>query len=74
MRKKREPKPPYDPMDEIVECPMCKKEVREGDRIWLNGMATCFECYRSRYEEYYKKPYKWDIEGNLLPEYREEEK
>ena len=60
---KKEPKPPYDPLDEIVKCPQCGQDVREGDRIWFNGQATCFDCYKINYEKVNKRPFKWEVRG-----------
>lgn len=32
-------------LDRIVKCPECGQDVRDGDRIWLNGKCTCPDCY-----------------------------
>lgn len=33
-------------LDRIVKCPNCKNDVRDGDRIWLDGDCLCPECYQ----------------------------
>ena len=38
-------------LNKIVKCPMCGKEEREGDRIWLDGLAICPQCYKARREQ-----------------------
>lgn len=40
-------------LDEIVKCPWCKNDVREGDRIWLDGEALCPDCYQHKRRKYY---------------------
>ena len=40
-------------LDEIVKCPCCKQDVREGDRIWLDGEALCQSCYQHKRLKYY---------------------
>lgn len=40
-----------DYLDELVQCPSCKKEVRDGDRIWLNGECLCPDCYYRKRNE-----------------------
>lgn len=37
-----------DYLDEIVKCPSCKKEVKDGDRIWLDGECLCPACYQHK--------------------------
>ena len=38
-------------LNKIVKCPICGKDVKEGDRIWLDGLATCPNCYKARREQ-----------------------
>ena len=40
-----------DYLDKIVKCPSCNKEVRDGDRIWLNGECLCPDCYNKKRNE-----------------------
>lgn len=42
-------------LDEIVKCPWCKKDVRDGDRIWLDGDCLCPQCYEHKRNKYYSK-------------------
>jgi hypothetical protein len=35
-------------LEEIKNCPMCRKPVKYGNMIWLNGMCTCPHCYEHR--------------------------
>lgn len=45
-------------LDKIVECPKCKKPVRDGDRIWLDGECLCPNCYsikRNKYDNMMKR-------------------
>lgn len=35
-------------LDNIVKCPKCKQDVRDGDRIWLNGECLCPKCYNHK--------------------------
>lgn len=45
-------------LDKIVQCPKCHKDVRDGDRIWLDGECLCPDCYkhkRQSYDDMYKK-------------------
>ena len=37
-----------DYLDELVKCPSCKKEVKDGDRIWLDGECLCPACYQHK--------------------------
>lgn len=39
-------------LDRIVKCPMCKQDVRDGDRIWIDGNCLCPECYK-----YFRRKY-----------------
>ena len=43
--------PTQEYLNKIVKCPICGKDVKEGDRIWLNGLATCPQCYQARRNE-----------------------
>ena len=40
-------------LDREVPCPNCKKPVRDGDRIWLDGTAYCPDCYQYFRRKYY---------------------
>ena len=43
-----------------MKCPKCHKDVRDGDRIWLDGECLCPDCYkhkRQSYDDMYKKGY-----------------
>lgn len=42
-------------LDRIVKCPWCKKDVRDGDRIWLDGECLCPECYKWKRIKYFGK-------------------
>ena len=33
-------------LDRIVKCPKCNNDVRDGDRIWLDGECLCPDCYK----------------------------
>lgn len=35
-------------LNEIVKCPCCHHDVRDGDRIWLNGECLCPRCYEHK--------------------------
>lgn len=39
-------------LDKIVKCPWCKEDVRDGDRIWLDGDCLCPECYQHKRNKY----------------------
>lgn len=41
-----------DYLDEIVKCPKCKQDVRDGDRIWLDGECLCPSCYQHKRRVY----------------------
>lgn len=45
----------YNYLDKIVKCPWCKKDVRDGDRIWLDGECLCPMCYQHKRRKYYDK-------------------
>lgn len=48
-------------LDEIVKCPKCGVDVRDGDRIWLDGECLCPECYqhkRRTYDDLYNRGFK----------------
>ena len=38
-------------LDRIVKCPKCNNDVRDGDRIWLNGECLCPQCYTQKRKE-----------------------
>lgn len=42
-------------LDRIVKCPMCKNDVRDGDRIWIDGNCLCPECYKHFRRKYIDK-------------------
>ena len=47
-------------LDEIVKCPKCNNDVRDGDRIWLNGECLCPQCYENKrltYDKEYQRGY-----------------
>lgn len=35
-------------LNKTVKCPNCKQDVRDGDRIWLDGDCLCPECYKHK--------------------------
>ena len=39
-------------LDKIVQCPKCHKDVRDGDRIWLDGECLCPDCYKHKRQAY----------------------
>lgn len=39
-------------LNRIVKCPWCKQDVRDGDRIWLDGECLCPECYQHKRQKY----------------------
>lgn len=39
-----------DYLNDIVKCPMCGKDIRYGDMIWLDGGCTCEDCYKQKRE------------------------
>lgn len=39
-------------LNKIVKCPWCKQDVRDGDRIWLDGECLCPECYQHKRQKY----------------------
>ena len=45
-------------LDRIVKCHWCKQEVRDGDRIWLDGECLCPQCYEHKRRKYYDKEVK----------------
>ena len=40
-------------LDELVECPWCGNQVKNGDRVWLDGDCLCPECYQHKRHKYY---------------------
>ena len=42
-------------LNKIVKCPWCKQDVRNGDRIWLDGECLCPECYQHKRRKYYNR-------------------
>lgn len=47
-------------LERIVQCPICKQDVRDGDRIWLDGECLCPQCYqhkRMKYDELKRQGY-----------------
>lgn len=54
-------------LDMLVKCPNCKNEVREGDRIWLDGECLCPDCYqhkRNKYDELKRQGYNEALKNN----------
>lgn len=45
----------YNYLNKIVQCPWCKQDVRNGDRIWLDGECLCPQCYKHKRLKYYDK-------------------
>lgn len=39
-----------DYLETMVRCPECKRQVVNGDRIWLNGECLCPKCYQRKRE------------------------
>lgn len=35
-------------LDKIVKCPWCNQDVKDGDRIWLDGECLCPQCYNHK--------------------------
>lgn len=42
----------YDWLNQIVKCPKCHEDVKDGDRIWLDGECLCPKCYLNKREDY----------------------
>lgn len=54
-------------LDRIVKCPNCKNDVRDGDRIWLDGDCLCPECYqhkRRKMDDLKKQGYEQALKDN----------
>lgn len=54
-------------LDRLVKCPNCKNEVRDGDRIWLDGECLCPDCYqhkRNKYDELKRQGYNEALKNN----------
>lgn len=56
------------PEEEIVICKLCGRPAGVlEDMRWLNGKCMCRECYKSEYEDFYGKYYKWDDLNGTRP-------
>lgn len=55
------------PEEEIVICKLCGQPEFWNDMRWLNGKCMCRECYKSEYEDFYGKYYKWDDLNGTRP-------
>lgn len=56
-------------LNRIVKCPKCNNDVRDGDRIWLDGECLCPDCYthkRQRYDELKQQGYEQALKHNNL--------
>lgn len=54
-------------LDRIVKCPRCHEDVRDGDRIWLDGECLCPNCYnhkRAKYDDLKRQGYEQALKNN----------
>lgn len=54
-------------LNKIVKCPNCNNDVRNGDRIWLDGECLCSDCYqhkRNKYDELKRQGYNEALKNN----------
>lgn len=54
-------------LDRIVKCPKCHEDVRDGDRIWLDGECLCSNCYnykRAKYDDLKRQGYEQALKNN----------
>lgn len=49
-----------DLMKKAVYCKYCGRPEYYGEMRWFNGKCMCRSCYKSEYEDIYRKPYTWD--------------
>jgi len=62
-----------DELEEIKDCPMCKKPIKYGLMVWLDGLCTCPECHKARRDDLKKVFEAGRSQGQKERKYEEEE-